>query len=282
MIDEISFLPSAKQKELEIIVEIIKSKFININYLEKIILFWSYARWDFVDKDLIMEWINIFEYNSDFDLIIITSREFYYSASILVSEIKKDILSNKDIKTPVWLLLEDSFHVNARLAENRYFYVDIKNQWIILYNSNSGWLWDTNILSNKDLLRIKKEDFYLWYNSASEFLDNYKFFSSNIWVFQLHQAAERFITAYMLVKIWYKPKTHDLLFLYDIIKNSDPIFNNWFLDSEYKYLDLLKKWYIEARYSSTYKITKEELDFIWVKVFKLKELIHKLSINILK
>jgi HEPN domain-containing protein len=40
----------------------------------------------------------------------------------------------------------------------------------------------------------------------------------------LHQSAERYLTTYLLVKNHYKPKEHDVLFLYEDIVEFDSFF----------------------------------------------------------
>jgi uncharacterized protein len=42
------------------------------------------------------------------------------------------------------------------------------------------------------------------------------------------------------------------------------------------HFELLKRAYVDARYSKDYKITKEELKFLEEKVLKLKDLVEKL------
>lgn len=98
-------------------------------------------------------------------------------------------------------------------------------------------------------------------------------------VFQLHQATERYITSYLLVKTWYRPKTHDIETLYKLMLKLDSKFENWFdlnnCDEKEK-LELLRKAYVEARYDDSYKITKEELEFLEKKVLVLRDLVEKL------
>jgi len=46
----------------------------------------------------------------------------------LSNEISLAINSDKTINTYVGVIIEDIHHVNARLEENRYFYLDIKRE----------------------------------------------------------------------------------------------------------------------------------------------------------
>ncbi|MCI5168015.1 MAG: HEPN domain-containing protein [Candidatus Electrothrix sp. GM3_4] len=90
---------------------------------------------------------------------------------------------------------------------------------------------------------------------------------------------EAYTTAYLLVKTGYRPKTHDLGDFIDFLVELDNSFSTWFdltdPEEERKY-ELLKKAYIEARYSYKYIITKEELEFLKNKALFLQEKIIKL------
>jgi len=277
---QISHISENKQKELQKIIKIIKETTFGNIWVELIILFWSYARWDYIEKDVVNDWPSTLEYKSDFDILAITrkpTQEKNIRLSILIWE---KISQDKDIKTPVWLLVEDIYHVNNRIQENRYFYLDIKKEWIILYDS-----WKIKLKSGKKLWEIEKkviqkQDFEMWFWMWEEFLIDYKNalkrWSYKIWVFYLHQATERYITSYMLVKTWYKPKTHDLKILYKKLCELNFLFENWFKKDEEKSFELLRKWYVDARYNRDYKINKDELLFLEKKVETIKKIVKTL------
>jgi HEPN domain-containing protein len=94
----------------------------------------------------------------------------------------------------------------------------------------------------------------------------------------LHQATERYITALLLVKTSYKPKTHDLEILYNKIIEIDSSFQDVFdlsNEKEHHHFELLRKAYIEARYSKTYAITQEELAFIEQKIKDMSQKVQQ-------
>jgi len=100
----------------------------------------------------------------------------------------------------------------------------------------------------------------------------------------LHQAIERYITAYLLVKTGYRPKTHDIEKLYKLLISLDPKFKNWFdlkSPEEKEKLELLRQAYVEARYSDNYSISKDELSFLEKKGLNLKKIIDKLHKEII-
>ncbi|MEL7422849.1 MAG: hypothetical protein AAFN81_07665 [Bacteroidota bacterium] len=100
-----------------------------------IILFGSYARGDFIVRDITYTDEGKRVYISDFDILVITKKPTQEKNMRLATEIERAIREREDIRTPITLIIEDIIHVNARLEENRYFYADIKNEGIVLYNS---------------------------------------------------------------------------------------------------------------------------------------------------
>ena len=278
----ISHIPKDKQEDLKKAVQIIKNTTYGNIWAEIIILFWSYARWDFVVKDTVFEWWWTRVYESDFDVLAITKKPTQEKNMRLSIQINKEINEDKSIESHFNIIIEDIHHVNKMLEESRYFYTDIKNEWIILYNSEKYELSQAKKLSHKRKKQIQKEDFKLWFWDANSFFKHYKIAFSNkdyrIWAFLLHQATEKYITAYLLVKTGYKPKTHDLRILYNKITIIEEMFLQIFNLSdkvEERCFELLRKAYVESRYSKTYKITKEELTFLEWRLLKMIQLVEK-------
>lgn len=278
-----SNIPIKKLEELEKIKQVILEVSKEIVKVEMIILFWSYARWDFVEADLkFVEW-HYEEYKSDFDILLVTWKPSLAKALNLENEVKRRLSERNEIKTPLTLIIEDIYHINKRLTEERYFYVDIEKEGIILYDSEKFKLKRWKALTQEERMKLKKEDFEEWFekwnNSLKVFDFSFKENMLNKSAFELHQWAEWFITSYMLVKTWYKPKTHDLKDLYEMLVKEDRVFENWFDlrdEKEQKHFELLKTAYVDARYSKYYKITKDELKFLEEKVLSLKGIVDRL------
>ena len=278
----LAHIPEDKQKELKEVVSIIQSVSEKSgNKAEMIILFGSYARGDFVVKDIVMDGNNTLEYKSDFDILVITRKPAQEKNLTLARNINHEITESSTITSPVSILVEDIYHVNARLEENRYFYLDIKREWILLYDSGKISLRSARSLTPEETLALKKEDYDIWFSSANEFFIDYehayKRESYKIAVFYLHQASERYLTAYLLVKTGYKPKSHDLLVLYEKVREEERQFQKWFsLEKEGVYFELLRRAYVDSRYSKKYTITQEEILFLEEKVRKLRTLVENL------
>ena len=82
-------------------------------------------------------------------------------------------------------------------------------------------------------------------------------------------ATERFYSAILLVFTNYRPKIHDLEKLTHMVGGCDPAFLTVFpraTDKQRECFDLLKRAYIEARYSSAYQITQAQLEYLGVRV----------------
>ena len=281
----ISHIPKHKQGELLQIVEIIQSVALEQKiWVEMIILFGSYARWDFVVKDVVREWNNTFEYKSDFDVLVITRKPAQEKNLMLSRKIQQKISEFPDITSPASIIVEDIYHINARLEENRYFYLDIKREGILLYDSGKLTLKDPRDMSLEEINKLRQEDFTLWFSSANEFFIDYQNAfqreSYKIAVFYLHQATEGYMTAYLLVKTGYKPKSHDLGVLYEKLKDESVEFHVWFLlEKERRYFELLRRAYIDSRYSKEYSITKDEILFLEDKVRKIHDIVDAFCKN---
>jgi HEPN domain-containing protein len=91
--------------------------------------------------------------------------------------------------------------------------------------------------------------------------------------FDLHQAAERYISCLLLVHTGYRPKEHDMEKLLRQAAGLDTRYDAIFPNNtrEEKHLfDLLRRAYIDARYSKNYRITEKELQVITQRVEQLK------------
>ncbi len=282
----ISHIPQENQLELLKVVDLIRWESKNKLKVEMIILFWSYARGEQVVKDVVMEWNNKLEYRSDFDILVVTRKPSQERNLTLSYEISKKINQSKEINTPVSILIEDIYHINDRLGENRYFYLDIKKEWIILYDSWKCILWEARILSEQEKIDLQKDDFNMWFfwwkNFFKYSIDAMEKWNLNDSAFLLHQSAERYISAFLLVSNWYKSKTHDLQVLYNNMIKLDKEFETWFdLENENKYFVLLKKAYVDARYSKSYQINKQEIKYLHKKVEVLERLVEQKCLKII-
>ncbi len=278
-------LPKEKKAELKKIVEIIKKH----AQIEMIILFGSYARGDFVDYDEKEFEGHIESYSSDFDILVVLRSQKLAKEHDVWFKIEDEIEAKKII-TPVNIIPESVHHIQEQLQKKRYFYTDVLKDGILLYESKDFKLEiRAGELTRKEKKAVAKEDFKIWFSKAKDFFDNYRFNlekgKNNLSAFHLHQTTESLFSAILLVFRGYKQKTHDLLRLNRQVckhgKELKKIFPRK-TDKEQHLFTLLKRAYVDARYSKEYKITETELKQIAKRVEKLMELTEKICKETIK
>lgn len=269
---DISYLPQNKQEELNNIASIIHET----KATEMIILFGSYARNDYVEDKYDEEH---YRYQSDMDFLVIVDIKSESTQNKLEQELEYKISQDKQIKTPVSIIVHDITFVNKRLRKTQYFFTDIKKEGILLFDSNKFSLQEGKELLPKEREKLAKEDFDYYFKKADsfkEFVDfGIKKGKLNEAAFLLHQTAERLYTGILLVFTRYKPNTHNLAILRKLTNAlSNELISIFPLDDAHDrwLFKLLCKAYVDARYKPSYKITKEELTLLIDKIEKLKEI----------
>lgn len=276
-------LPEHKQAEIKAIVTALIPRFVEI---EMIILFGSYARGTWVE-DKYMENGNTYEYKSDYDLLIILSKNGHANSDSVTSGISTR-LNELNLATPVHPIYHGMEFVNNELREGSYFFGDIKKEGILLFTTNRYQLTDKRHMSPSEGQAKAQRDFDNWFSSANVFYENFeanfnKGVQGDIYyknaAFQLHQAAERYYGAIQLVFTGYKPKTHNIEELGNLAKACNMEFGKAFPQGstqERQRFELLKKAYVDARYNMDYKISKEDLDYLSERVLFLRKLTEEI------
>ncbi len=261
-------LPPHKQDELNRIVAAIRER----HDVEMVILFGSHARGDWVEDRYVEDHIT-YEYRSDFDILVIvadktTERDVNFDSDL------KQTLEPAENGTRVNYIVHTIQHVNQMLAERRFFFMDILKEGFLLYDAERFKLArPPKELPPEVMLRHAEEYFEEWMHSAGEFSIDFENArnrgSYKNAAFYLHQATERYITCLLLVHTGYRPKEHDLEKLIRQAAGFDPRFAAVFpteTDEDKHLFDLLRRAYVDARYSKRYAITDAELNAIASKV----------------
>jgi len=271
-------LPAHKQAEIRSFKEALIPRFAEI---EMIILFGSYARGKYVE-DKYMEKSNTYEYKSDYDLLIILSKNGHANSNTLTDSITTRLRELK-LTAPVHPIYHGMEFVNHELSEGSYFFGDIKKEGILLFTTNRYQLVDKRDMSPAEMQAKAQRDFDNWFSSANEFLDSFNTdFKKEKWkvaAFLLHQSTERYYGAIQLVFTGYKPKTHDIEDLGALAKACDMEFDKAFPKAskqEQDRFELLRKAYVDARYNMDYKISKEDLDYLSERVQLLRKLTEEI------
>jgi len=269
----LEILPKDKQEELRHVVEIIREEF----KPEMIILFGSHARGNWVEDAYIGEDGNYYKYRSDFDIYVLMHN---HDDARKVNRRKglRDKL-RAEIRTPVQIISDSLHYFNSCLKEGRYFFTDIKEEGILLYDSGKIKLAEPRKLTLEQQIKMAEEYFQEWFESANDFFDQFQYAFSHgkykIAAFLLHQTVERYYSTVLLVLTNYKPKGHDTDEYGILAASQEPVFNTVFprdtQEQEHRF-ELLRKAYVEARYEINYTITKEDLEWLAERVKQLQTL----------
>ena len=277
-------LPESKQKELRKLVNAIHQKTTKSHPVEMVILFGSYARGEGVEDRYVEDHIT-YEYQSDFDILVLVRFKHRKRQTRLEWTLSKAIEAS-GIKTPVTVIVHDVEYVNEALSNSQYFFVDIYEQGICLYDSKRYKLGKPLSLSTKKRYQFAKENFEIWFHKAVEFYDDG---ISNIGreryskaAFELHQCAENLYHTVSLVYTHYKPKCHNLKKLRGLICGLDNRFIQSFpmkTEEDRMLFDMLCSAYIDARYKRDYVITRTEIKAIDKRVKAFRDEVERLCVE---
>jgi len=283
-------LPDGKQRELAHVVEIVRAGFARATAqrtqprfrngkLLKIILFGSYARGDWVEDP-------VGRYFSDYDLLVVVNHddltdlaEFWEKTE---SQLLADLSAGTVLRTPFSLIYHSLDEVNEKLRLGRYFFMDIVRDGIVLFEEPGHTFADPQPLSAEQALRETQEYYEDWFATAGQFFRQYEHAvtdgAPNIAAFDLHQTVERLYHCLFLVRTLYSPKTHNLNRLRDLAEELEPSLKAvWPRETRFekRCYALLRDAYVKARYSRSYRITAEQLDWIAARVTLLQTLVRE-------
>jgi predicted nucleotidyltransferase/HEPN domain-containing protein len=262
-------LPDDQQQKLQAIAAVFTSADVAIP-VDMLILFGSRARGDWVDDQET-------GYKSDYDLLIVVENERQVNDLSVWGELERKV---REIigDTPLTFIVHDIKFVNKEIRIGQYFFSDIVNEGVLLHDSRRYMLAKPKALNAQERLALAERNFENWYDSATEFWRGCRYYASRILLkhaaFLLHQATERYYHAAILVFTGYKQRTHDIellgvqageqhALLVDVLPKLEP-------DDKHLF-DLLKKAYIDARYSMSYRIAAEELAELQKRVLVLAD-----------
>lgn len=270
----LSHLPEHKQAELKAIKEALIPRW---GEIEMIILFGSYARGNWVEDKYEDKGI-IYEYKSDYDLLIILSKNGQANADSFIQSVSGR-LEELNLPTPINPIFHGIDFVNTELRDGNYFFDEIKQDGVLLFTTSRYTLDEKLPKSPAEQQAKAKMYFDAWYNSANEFFEFFEIAVEKDYLnkaaFELHQATERYYGAIQLVFTGYKPKTHDIEILGKLAKALDMEFGKVFPRAtieERRRFTLLKKAYVEARYNIQYSISRADLEYLSTRVRLLRKL----------
>lgn len=281
---DVDHLPSTQQEELARVTQILMDEFAvaisratqpwkKNGKIQKIILFGSYARDDWVDEP-------DNGYQSDYDLLIVVSHpdltdiaEYWYVA-------EDRILRDPAIGRPVNIIVHTLDEVNQGLTRGEYFWVDIVRDGIPLYELSGAVFASPKPLTAADAYTMARDYLADWLGKVDTALEGAEFYVGkghlNDAAFTLHQAAERAYICYLLVRSQYVPRSHNLKFLRSLAEDKEPgLIDSWprATKLDRRRFELARRAYVEARYSASYAIGLDDLQAIKTAVSKLRDIV---------
>lgn len=290
---DVDHLPAVQRGELERVQRVLMEEFAEAigkatspsrrnGKILKIILFGSYARGDWVDEPEN-------GYQSDFDLLVVVNHADLTDIAHYWYVAEDRILRDAEIARPVNIIVHSLDEVNQSLRRGEYFWVDIARDGIILYELPCHPLAMPAPLTATDACEMASGYFEEWLPSIDRALVTAadqveKGQDDRGWrkdaAFTLHQAVERAYICFLLVRTLYFPRSHNIKFLRSLAEDNEPhLIDAWPRDRriDRRRFQLLKRAYVEARYSTAYEISIEDLNAILGSVRVLRELVEQAS-----
>lgn len=247
----------------------------------KIILFGSYARGDWVDEPEN-------GYLSDFDLLIVVNNAKMTNIADYWWNSEDQILRDPAIGRTVNIIVHDLQEVNDALKRGEYFWTDIVRDGVSLYSVPGHALGTPQPMTSKDALataeahlKVKLQDANDWLR-LSELALNEGPTDAN-WrrkaAFNLHQAVEAAYACFLLVHTFYFPRSHNIKFLRSLAEDVDTrLVEAWHREqrADRRRFELLKRAYVEARYSDQYDASAEDLEWLTARARLLRDLVADL------
>lgn len=280
MKDSIAYLPNKKQEDLHRLVRLIRK---HLPRAEMIILFGSYARNEYVDFDEQFEFGVHTTYRSDYDILLVTYRETFYTVERGIDKIQKEYAQCSITGTPVQFIHDSVFKVNSDLSDGRYFYAEIQREGVMLYDSGKFRLEQPRKLRYEEIGKQAEEYYEEKFGRSTGFLKGAGFFyhegDFQLAAFHLHQACENAYKAIRLVYTLYSGKLHDLEKYIELLRRYSPDLDSVFprdTEEEKHLFELIKAAYIEGRYNPKFVVTREDIDALLPKV----ELLRAITVRI--
>nr|WP_240623359.1 HEPN domain-containing protein [Brevundimonas lutea] len=247
----------------------------------KIILFGSYARNDWVDEPEN-------GYLSDFDLLVVVSHEKLTDIADYWWTAEDKILRDPDIGRTVNIIVHDLGEVNAALGQGKYFWTDIVRDGVVLHEMPGHSLITPKPMTSADALAAATRDADRWLGAVDRFLrlasiSQEASAADTEWrknaAFNLHQAVEAAYACFLLVHTFYFPRSHNIKFLRSLAEDVDKrLVTAWprEIRVDRRRFELLKRAYVEARYSDQYDASPEDLEWLAKAARALRDVVAEL------
>jgi predicted nucleotidyltransferase len=248
----------------------------------KIILFGSYARTDWVDEP-------DNGYLSDFDLLVIVSHEKLTDIADYWYVAEDKILRDPAVGRTVNIIVHTMAEVNQALTRGEYFWTDILRDGVTLYELPGHPFAQPQPVTARDAhetaqryFNEKLGDIDVWIKEARQHMADATVsrHARKHAAFRLHQATESAYICFLLVSTFYFPRSHNIKFLRSLAEDTDKrLTAAWPREQrdDRRRFELLKRAYVEARYSDQYDVGADDLTLQLESVTQLRNLVVKAS-----
>ena len=198
----IDHLPDDQQQKLHAITSVFADPAL-ATPIDMLMLFRSRASGDWVmDSET--------GYVSDWDLLVVVENEKQVNDLALWGELEGKVRAIIG-DTPLTMIVHDIKFINKEIRIGQYFFGDIANEGVMLYDSRRYMLAKPKALNAQERLALAERNFENWYESATEFWRGCRYYASRNLLkhaaFLLHQATERYYHAAILVFTGYNEPT---------------------------------------------------------------------------
>lgn len=288
MLNDLDHLPLVQQRELKRVQDLLMEEFAvaisrstsasrKCGKIYKIILFGSYARDDWVDEPEN-------GYQSDFDLLVVVSHRDLTDIEHYWYVAEDRILRDDSIGRPVNIIVHSLEEVNQALGRGEYFWVDIARDGIALYELPCHPLATPKPLTAGDANEMASGYFTDWLAKVDDAIEIAAFCLERAKLkdaaFMLHQATERAYICFLLVRTLYFPRSHNVKFLRSLSEDKEPrLIAAWPRETrlDRRRFEMLKRAYVEARYSASYEISHDDLAALSQSVRALRDVVEMVS-----
>ena len=211
----------------------------------------------------------------------LTAIEDYWS----IAEDK--LLRDPRVKRVVNVIVHTLQQVNEALTKGEYFWLDIQRDGVLLYELPSHPLATPQPLTPADAYAMAKRyfdakspDIVRWIRSVEfQVAESQKDggFRKHA-AFSLHQAVETAYGCFLLVRTFYLPHSHNIKFLRSLSEDLDKrLIPAWprATKKDERLFKLLKRAYVEARYSEHYEISADDLETLTGHAGELRTIVEE-------
>ncbi|MDF0544996.1 nucleotidyltransferase domain-containing protein [Sphingobium sp. H39-3-25] len=288
---DLDHLPSAKQRELDRVVEMLFQGFREATQeatgrrksarILKIILFGSYARGDWVDAPF-----DANQFMSDYDILVIVNQKELTDGALYWEATEQRLFDahqvEKIIRTPVNFIVHTLQQVNDGLSHGRLLFTEIAKDGVVLYQSDDRPLANPKPKTPEQSYLMAKEYFEDLFPGAMRRFAFAEIGYERGWyqdsAFDFHQATEKLYRCVLTTFTFYAPRSTNIVFLRGMAEGLDRrLFDAWprATHADRAMYQKLKDAYRKGQHSKHFEISSEQLEWLKTRIEILGALVHE-------